>query len=363
MTPARDPARARRSADDELPEIIETEYYVQEVRPGKRRYRRWKREAIKKARAMRAEGAFYSDIEDELGMVKDTVRRYVSDVALPPKRKPRYGSEEGLHLKEQAQERKELRYMNQTHQRIPGANVATVPWEPTIFPSDPDEFNTTGPDPDPDLIAWAMRISETYQDEKVRGAISKQTPVAVTQATLAWMHHYRTWDEAWFLARRDSWQAVREMGGVSRDAFCKRTGISESSLSRYEGNQRTPDLDLIPRLHLAYVWCLEQALVRQETILCLRSCLEEHPDAIDPETRRPLPPGPDGFDDYLWWMAGGRPQAIEDFDIEHIGYLAQVRAMIPRPQWREGSASNLWLAGYAESNFRDNRGATMTTGR
>jgi hypothetical protein len=56
------------------------------------------------------------------------------------------------------------------------------------MPSEVGRFDLEGVLPDPELVRWAMAVTETFQADKARGVVYEQTPVAVYQAQYTWLH-------------------------------------------------------------------------------------------------------------------------------------------------------------------------------
>lgn len=306
----------------------------------KRQYRRWTAASLAKARGMRIHGSDIEEIAAAVGMSTGAVSQAVSDI--PWKKDRPYERDESTYWRQEARDAKAG---TKTLNRIPREPKGQV-WSPTTLPIEPSRWDTTGVLPDIELVDLSQRIIRTYFDDVNRGVVFRTRPVNVVQAELVWLHAWETWSLDWFLRHRESWRAVREMGKYSVEDFYEMAGVSPVSVTRYEKNQRTPDNAILPRLHGAYVQAHERALTNRETILTLRSYLVDHPEDMD-ENGKTIPPGPEGIDAYLRWVSDGSD--IEDFEIDHITHLADVRSMLPYPPWREETSSNLWLVGYVET--------------
>lgn len=306
----------------------------------KRKYRRWTPAMIAKARSMYLHGESVPRIAEVFDVSMDTIHRYTKDLERPAKPPKPTEADRERYWRKEARAAKAKKVSG-----VPQKQEAQA-WQPTTLPIEPGRWDTSGILPDLDLVDLSQRVVQTYLDDVNRGVVFRTKPVTVVQAELVWLHAWEVWNMDWWLRHRESWRATREMGKFSVEDFQEMAGISPASITRYEKNQRTPDNSILPRLHGAYIQAHEKALTNRETILTLRSYLVDHPEEMD-ENEEPIPPGPEGIDEYLGWLSGGKD--IEDFEIGHINHLADVRSLMPYPAWREETSSNLWLRGYAET--------------
>ncbi len=306
------------------------------VRKTKGEYTKYTRQQIAQMRDLRARGRTYEEIMVEVGASSlKTVAQYVGDIE-PPK-KPKEVKLNALRY-DQAQRRvvaqDVLRNRHQALHEIDQSGFA-----PTHFPTGVT-WNHTGDTIDPVLVEWALAITRTWSEGVARGNIYDGIPIAVRQATLIWSRTFRPHDLSWWNTNREGWTGIRELAGVSAEEVSERVGVSFASIRRYERALRLPEDLTSSRMQEVYINLLENYTSTIEMDLAYASYIDAHKWEPD-----------DTFtvEELMGHISDG--QDIENFDISHLEHLADIRAMLPYPQYRKPTVSNLWLAGYQEQNL------------